>query len=83
MGKLFTERFSFSRGDSIVVIGLGRFGGAVAESLMDLGHDVMGIDSAGEPVQRWADRLTHAVQADATDAACGIIRRPIRFHRRV
>jgi trk system potassium uptake protein len=69
LGKLFTERFSFSRGDSVVVIGLGRFGGAVAESLMDLGHDVMGIDSAAEPVQRWADRLTHAVQADATDAA--------------
>lgn len=69
MGKLFTEQFSFSRGDSVVVIGLGRFGGAVAQSLMDLGHDVMGIDSAAEPVQRWADRLTHAVQADATDVA--------------
>lgn len=69
MGKLFTEQFAFSRGDSVVVIGLGRFGGAVAQSLMDLGHDVMGIDSAAEPVQRWADRLTHAVQADATDVA--------------
>lgn len=68
MGKLFTEQFAFARGDSVVVIGLGRFGGAVAQSLMDLGHDVMGIDSAAEPVQRWSERLTHAVQVDATDA---------------
>ena len=66
MGKLFTEQFAFSQGDSVVVIGLGRFGGAVAKSLMSLGHDVMGIDRDAEPVQAWADRLTHAVQADAT-----------------
>lgn len=68
MVKLFTEQFAFSQGDSVVVIGLGRFGGAVAQSLMRLGHDVMGIDAKEEPVQAWADRLTHAVQADATHA---------------
>ena len=67
MGKLFTEQFAFAAGDSVVVIGLGRFGGAVAQSLMSLGHDVMGIDRDAEPVQLWADRLTHAVQADATN----------------
>lgn len=67
LGKLFTEQFAFSAGDSVVVIGLGRFGGAVAQSLMSLGHDVMGIDRDAEPVQAWADRLTHAVQADATN----------------
>lgn len=67
MGKLFTEQFSFAQGDSVIVIGLGRFGGAVAQSLMSLGHDVMGIDRDEEPVQVWADRLTHAVQADATN----------------
>lgn len=67
LAKLFTEQFSFAQGDSVVVIGLGRFGGAVAQSLTRLGHDVMGIDSAPEPVQAWADRLTHAVQADATN----------------
>jgi trk system potassium uptake protein TrkA len=66
---LFTEQFSFSRGDSVVVLGLGRFGGAVANSLMQLGHDVMGIDTDGELVQQWADRLTHAVQADATNVS--------------
>ncbi len=66
LGKLFTEQFSFSQSDSVVVIGLGRFGGAVAQSLISLGHDVMGIDRDELPVQLWADRLTHAVQADAT-----------------
>ena len=69
MGKLFSDGLSFASGDSVVVIGLGRFGGAVAESLMRLGHDVMGIDRDGELVQLWADKLTHAVQADTTNEA--------------
>ena len=55
-----------SGGDGVVVIGLGRFGGAVAESLVQLGHDVLGIDEDAELVQSWANRLTHVVQADAT-----------------
>jgi trk system potassium uptake protein len=53
--------------DNVVVIGLARFGGAVADSLVRLGHDVLGIDNSPERVQRWADRLTHVVQGDATD----------------
>lgn len=53
--------------DSVVVIGLGRFGGAVAESLMQLGHEVLGVDASAELVQKWSDRLTHVVQADSTD----------------
>lgn len=70
MGKLlFTEQFAFSRGDSVLVIGLGRFGGSVAQSLIRLGHDVMGVDANEEMVQAWADRLTHAVQADSTNVA--------------
>jgi len=64
---LFSEKFSFSKGDSVVVIGLGRFGSSVARSLTRLGHDVMGIDQAAEPVHTWADLLTHAVQADSTN----------------
>ncbi|WP_229429741.1 TrkA family potassium uptake protein [Massilia sp. ZL223] len=67
LGRIFTEQFAFSASDSVVVIGLGRFGGAVAQSLMRLGHDVMGIDHREDLVQIWADRLTHAVQADATN----------------
>jgi hypothetical protein len=61
------------RSDSVAVIGLGRFGGAVAESLVRLGHDVLGIDEDAELVQSWADRLTHVVQADTTDG--GTLRR--------
>lgn len=53
--------------DSVVVIGLGRFGGQVAESLVRLGHQVLGIDEDEKLVRHWADRLTHVVQADATD----------------
>ena len=53
--------------DNVVVIGLGRFGGAVAESLINLGHEVLGIDSDEHIVQDWGDRLTHVVEADATD----------------
>lgn len=67
LGRIFTEQFAFSEGDSVVVIGLGRFGGAVAQSLMRLGSDVMGIDRKEELVQAWGDRLTHAVQADSTN----------------
>jgi len=67
LGRIFTEQFAFSSGDSVVVIGLGRFGGAVAQSLMRLGHDVMGIDTREDLVQIWGDRLTHAVQADSTN----------------
>jgi trk system potassium uptake protein len=54
--------------DNVAVIGLGRFGAAVAESLVRLGHDVLGIDSDGAIVQGLADKLTHVVQADTTDA---------------
>lgn len=61
-------RSSSERTDSVVVIGLGRFGGAVAESLARLGHDVLGIDEDAGLVQAWADTLTHVVQADSTNA---------------
>ena len=54
--------------DNVVVIGLGRFGVAVADSLVRLGHDVLGIDTSPERVQKWADRLTHVVQGDASDS---------------
>ncbi len=52
--------------DSVVVIGLGRFGEAVALELMSAGSDVLGVDSREAPVQRLNGKLTHVVQADAT-----------------
>lgn len=51
------------------MIGLGRFGGQVAETLTRLGHDVLAVDSDPQVVDEWANRLTHVVQADATDEA--------------
>lgn len=50
-----------------VVIGLGRFGKAVAERLFELGHEVLAIDTDEEAVQRISDKVTHAVTADAAD----------------
>jgi trk system potassium uptake protein TrkA len=53
--------------DSVVVTGLGRFGGQVAQSLLRLGHEVLGVDEDPKIVHQWSDRLTHVVQADSTD----------------
>jgi trk system potassium uptake protein TrkA len=53
--------------DSVVVIGLGRFGGQVAAALLRLGHEVLGVDENPKIVHQWADQLTHVVQADSTD----------------
>lgn len=55
--------------DSVAVIGLGRFGAHVAEALVELGHDVLAIDSDADTVQSLASTLPHVVQADATDLA--------------
>ena len=49
------------------VIGLGRFGSAMAMTLMELGHDVIGVDGDETRVQQLADVVTHALQIDATD----------------
>lgn len=50
-----------------VVIGLGRFGTSIAETLYQLGYDVLAIDSDEKVVQSIADKVTHSVQADVTD----------------
>jgi len=40
-------------GDGVAIIGLGRFGTAVAQSLVRLGHDVFAIDESPQRVQSW------------------------------
>lgn len=50
-----------------VVIGCGRFGTSVAETLYSLGYDVLAIDKSEERVQEISAKVTHAVQADAID----------------
>lgn len=61
------RRRSPAQSSSVLVIGLGRFGSAVAESLVRQGIEVLAIDEDASRVQRFADELTHTVQADATD----------------
>jgi trk system potassium uptake protein TrkA len=50
-----------------VVIGLGRFGSAVALELMALNYEVLGIDRNEEIVSDMSELLTYAVTADASD----------------
>lgn len=52
---------------TVLVVGLGRFGEAVAGSLIRMGHEVLGVDENAALVQRMSDRLTQVVQADSTD----------------
>ena len=54
---------------TFVVIGLGRFGTAIATELSDLGHEVLAVDQSEELIQGVADRVTHAVAGDARDPA--------------
>ncbi len=50
-----------------IVIGLGRFGGGLAETLVGMGHEVLGVDSDPKAVQDFAGVLTHVVEADSTN----------------
>ena len=50
-----------------IVLGLGRFGSAVATTLVELGHEVLGVDNDEEKVNDLKDKITQAVQADITE----------------
>lgn len=56
-----------SRNDAVLVVGLGRFGSAVAQVLEGLGREVLGVDRSPKLVQDFAGRLTHVIEGDATD----------------
>lgn len=49
-----------------LVIGLGRFGGGLAGTLVGMGHEVLGVDADPKQVQALAGLLTHVVEADST-----------------
>jgi trk system potassium uptake protein TrkA len=55
------------RSEPVVLIGLGRFGSAVALELTRRGIEVLAIDSSAKRVQGMAGRLTQVVTADCTD----------------
>lgn len=69
-------RFSFpphgpahlARRSAVAVLGLGRFGEAVALELMAEGAEVLGVDNNPSVIQRLDGLLTVVVTADATDS---------------
>jgi trk system potassium uptake protein len=56
------------RSGQVLVIGLGRFGSALAQELVTAGFEVLGVDGSGRRVQEHAELLTHVVEADTSDA---------------
>jgi trk system potassium uptake protein TrkA len=55
-----------SADSGVLVIGLGRFGAAIALTLDKLGRDVLGVERDAELIQQWSDRLP-LVEADASN----------------
>ncbi|PSK67584.1 Ktr system potassium uptake protein A [Micromonospora sp. MH33] len=53
--------------EPVVVVGLGRFGGALALELVSRGTEVLGIDHRPKVAQAMSGRLPHVVTADSTD----------------
>ena len=56
------------RNKSIAVIGLGRFGSAIARKLSARGADVLAIDVDEEKVEALKDEVAYAVSLDSTDS---------------
>lgn len=52
---------------SIAIIGLGQFGSTLAKEVVEIGHEVLGVDINPEAVQKVSPYLTHTVIADTTD----------------
>ena len=50
----------------IMVIGLGRFGSALAGTLVGMGYEVLGVDADEAVVQEHSGTLTQVLQADTT-----------------
>lgn len=57
---------SLALDDAVCVIGLGRFGSALALELMADGVEVLGVDVNSDNVQALDGHITHVVRADAT-----------------
>jgi len=51
------------------IIGLGKFGFFLGKSLVELGHEVIGVDVVEDKVRNAQDILTQVFQADSTDAS--------------
>lgn len=65
--QLRSRPLQATEGDQVVVLGLGRFGGAVAAELVRLGFDVLGVDDDPDRVRDYVQLVTHVVEADITN----------------
>lgn len=50
-----------------IVFGLGNFGAALCEQLVQLGHEVIGVDENMETVDKYKHRITHAIALNASN----------------
>ena len=50
-----------------LIIGAGRFGAAMAETLSNLGHEVVVVDNDEHAIDAVVDKVTHAMILDATN----------------
>lgn len=67
MAKRLRVKGSKNHATTIAVIGLGRFGTALAKELMETGREVLGIDNDEKLVQDLSIAVTRAVTADCTN----------------
>ncbi|MFA9565792.1 MAG: TrkA family potassium uptake protein [Acidimicrobiales bacterium] len=70
--RQLTDRFRSATGSdrrTVMVIGLGRFGSALARELVEMGHEVLGVDVDDHLVGRHKDVLTEVRTADCTETA--------------
>lgn len=52
---------------SVLVVGLGRFGSALAAELMNMGYEVLGVDTDDKVANAHREALTNVLIGDATD----------------
>lgn len=52
--------------ESVLIVGLGRFGSSMAETLVSLGTEVLAIDTDPKLVQEWSGKLNDVREADGT-----------------
>lgn len=50
-----------------IIIGLGNFGSSLGGKLVELGHEVIGVDVSMERVERWKNKITHTIALDASN----------------
>ncbi|MFC2185912.1 potassium channel family protein [Fulvivirgaceae bacterium LMO-SS25] len=50
-----------------IIIGLGNFGGSLAQKLTEQGNEVIGIDTSMTKVDAYKEKISHTICMDATD----------------